>query len=98
MVRRTVFVPLIQVAKSLGLPRDWLIRQITDGHIPHLQIGREIYLHYETVVDTVVEMMKLNVVDAGMNLPDSNLNRPGAAFSVRGAAPLNFDAARSAGG
>jgi hypothetical protein len=43
-------------------------------------------------------MMKLNVVDAGMNLPDSNQNRPGAAFSVRGAAPLNFDAARSAGG
>jgi hypothetical protein len=61
MSRNTIFVPLLHVSRALGLPRDWLIRQTAGGHLPHLQIGREIYFHYNTVVDCVIEMMRRNV-------------------------------------
>ena len=61
MARNTIFVPLLHVSRALGLPRDWLIRQTAGGHLPHLQIGRDIYFHYETVVDCVIDMMRRNV-------------------------------------
>ena len=92
MVRRTVFVPLIQVVRSLGLPRDWLNRQIAEGRIPHLQVGRDIYLHYETVVESVIDMMKSNVTDdSGLTVHATGLNPVDGPFTVRGAAPFNFD-------
>jgi hypothetical protein len=62
-----VFVTLVQTSRALGLPRDWLIRETSAGRIPHITIGSQVYLHFETVVDCVVEMMRRNVtVDAGL--------------------------------
>jgi hypothetical protein len=95
MIRHTVFVPLIHVAKTLGLPRGWLLRQVSDRHIPHLAIGRDVYLHHETVVDCIVEMMKRNVItDNGLTLLEDDFDPSAGSFNVRGAAPMNYDSAR----
>ena len=78
-----VFVTLVQTSRVLGLPRDWLIRQTAAGRIPHLTIGSQVYLHFETVIECVVDMMKRNVTAEGgsMLLDDPRKSLQG--FMVR---------------
>jgi hypothetical protein len=60
-MRQPAFCTLIHTSRILGLPRDWLINQISSGMIPHLVIGGQVYLHVDTVIDYVIQMMRRNV-------------------------------------
>lgn len=84
MLHQPEFVPLSQVAKDLGLPRGWLLRQITGRHIPYLLIGGNVFLHHETVVECIVAMMKRNASeDHGLTLLEDELDPSAGPVGVR---------------
>ena len=60
MLPQTVFIPLVQTAKILGLPRDWLTREAEAGRIPHIIIGRQTYFNWKVVAECIITRMKHN--------------------------------------
>jgi len=93
MLPQTVFIPLVQTAKILGLPRDWLTREAEAGRIPHIVIGRQMYFNWKVVAECIITRMKqnANVVEEYLPLVDEAGNLLPSGMQMPAKMPMNYD-------
>ena len=49
------FISIQRMATRLGVPRNWLIREIEAGRVPHLKAGRTVLLNPDLVEQALLQ-------------------------------------------
>ncbi len=64
------FVPLAELADTLGLPESWLDREVEAGRIPHLRVGRRRFVEPAEVRRVLAERTRRDAeAQEGRNAP-----------------------------